>query len=888
MKKLLFIFAVILFTSITAVSQVYPPVDSAHPRIVVSGIRFNWLKTHYNLPPVSTIYSQFYYNYNNYWITTSYTYLNGNDSLQWNYVFRRYTEAEGTYRNDMVWTGLFSAFLWKVNGDSLMLKRSKYVISRLIYSIYHYPYDSLNSSERECVYRDYGQMASMFLDWCYDDLPLDLKIGLGQALFKINRDFVSYFITSSAGNSYVSSHNAYNSVLTMQNTLALYNSSGISPPQQDSIDNWYHILYDKWMNNFFPVYGYYRGTTGGWNWGAAYSFWSLTDQYTLFDNLLFSTGKNLYAHLPWVFNSINQYWYMIRPDNYSIHLGDGITKVFGDNAVYRHSAVFNDLRSNWLSQVYGVPSYADWTMPKFYQLAFREFNQLPSTQPDLPPDWYSKTVGLVTSRTTWDTNAVQVWIFNSLSKKASHEHRDNLTFGIFHKKPLVVDAGHYDSYGSPHFKNYYTRSAAHNVINIFDTTETYYYGGEIVSNDGGQIESPTLMNYNNIFEPNYQRGRWLACYSGNNFLYCACDGKLSYSSAKVKKITRRLLFIKPDIVVIYDNLVLNAHPTNIYKPRWNLHLQNLPAMSGQLVYSEVPNHIEHFAGKEFYASSGRGNIYLRNLLPDSTRFVRIGGTGYEYWVNGTNYPPSTVPDSNYTEAGKWRIELRPVFNSDTVVFLNTIKIGNNYNPSQPAGYKIKNEVSTGVDFDSVICIFDSKGDTGITYHKFTAGGGRIVKLFASDIRKSLNAFLFVDNVKIKSVKADTNGVVVAQLNIPPGTGHFIEIKDSASVSANTGGAVPDKFFLLQNYPNPFNPETKIVFGLKTKGFVSLMIYDLLGREVYSLVNDYMTPGEYSVKFSCKELFSNSLSSGLYIYRIVAKDYRGNIIFTDARKMLLIK
>lgn len=863
--------------------------NSVHPKIVVSGERFSWLRNHYSEPAVFQIYNQFVYNYNNYWITTSYTYLNGSDSLQWNYVFRRFTEGEGAYRNDVMWTGLFSAFLWKVNGDSIMFKRSKYVINRLIYSINHYPYDSLNSSERECVYRDYGQMASMFLDWCYDDLPLELRISLGQALFKINRDFVSYFITSSAGNSYVSSHNAYNSVLTMQNTLALYNASGISPPQQDSIDTWYHILYDKWMNNFLPVYGYYRGTNGGWNWGAAYSFWSLIDQYTLFDNLLFSTGKNLYTDLPWVTNSINQYWYMCRPDNYSIHQGDGITKVYGDNSVYRHGAIYSDARSKWLTQIFGVPSYADWTMPKFYQLAFRDFTQQPVSMPEMPLDWYSDKAGLVTSRTTWDTNAVQIWMFNSLSKKAAHEHRDNLTFGIYHKKPLVLDAGHYDSYGSVHFKNYYTRSAAHNVISVFDTTEIYYYGGDIVSNDGGQIESPTLMNYNNIFEPNYQRGRWLSYYSGNNFLYCACDGKLSYSSVKVKKMTRRLLFVKPDIVVIYDNLVLNTHPTNIYKPRWNLHFQNLPAMSGQMVYSEVPNHIEHFSGKEFYAANGRGNIYVRNLLPDSTRFVRIGGTGYEYRVNGINYPPTVNPDTTYTEAGKWRIEVRPVYNSDTVEFLHTIKIGNNYNPSQPSGFKIINETTTGVDFDSLICIFNSKGDTGATYHKFNTSGGRNIKLFASDIRKNLNAFLFVDNIKIKSLKSDTNGVIVTQFNIPSGANHFIEIKDSLSVSVITGKGVPDRFFLSQNYPNPFNSETQIKFGVKNRSCVTLKVYDILGRVVCILINDNFEKGEYSVKFSSENNLIGNLSSGLYIYKLTAENpANGNPYFSAVKKMVLLK
>jgi hypothetical protein len=470
-------------------------------------------------------------------------------------------------------------------------------------------------------------------------------------------------------------------------------------------------------------------------------------------------------------------------------------KVYGDNAVYRHSAIYNDSRSKWLTQIYSAPGYAEWTMPKFNQLAWRDFSQAPVTQPNLPLDWYSEKVGLVTSRTSWDTNAVQVWMFNSLSKKAAHEHRDNLTFGVFHKKPLIIDAGYYDSYGSSHFKNYYTRSAAHNVVNVFDTTEIYYYGGEVVSNDGGQIESPTLMNYNNIFEPNYQRGRWLSYYSGYNLLYCACDAKMSYNSSKVKKYTRRLLYIKPNIVLVLDNLVLNSHPTNVYKTRWNLHFRNLPAMSGQLVFSEVPNHIEHFNGKEFFVANGNGNIYVKTLLPDSTRIVRIGGTGYEFWVNGINYPPSVTPDTVYSEAGSWRIEVRPVFNTDTVTFLHTINIGNNYNPSQPVGFKLKNELTTGVDFDSLVCLFNSKGDTGIVYHKVYLNGSRNLKLFASDFRKNRTIYLFVDYVKMQSLQSDTSGIIYTQFNLPSGNNHFVELKDSSYTPILINNGNLNKFLL---------------------------------------------------------------------------------------------
>ena len=88
---------------------------------------------------------------------------------------------------------------------------------------------------------------------------------------------------------------------------------------------------------------------------------------------------------------------------------------------------------------------------------------------------------------------------------------------------------------------------------------------------------------------------------------------------------------------------------------------------------------------------------------------------------------------------------------------------------------------------------------------------------------------------------------------------------------------PDKFTLEQNFPNPFNPSTKIEYRIKETAFVSLIIYDMLAREVGVIVNKEQQPGNYEVKFSASDL-----PSGMYFYRINA----GN--FTDVKKMLLIK
>ncbi len=89
--------------------------------------------------------------------------------------------------------------------------------------------------------------------------------------------------------------------------------------------------------------------------------------------------------------------------------------------------------------------------------------------------------------------------------------------------------------------------------------------------------------------------------------------------------------------------------------------------------------------------------------------------------------------------------------------------------------------------------------------------------------------------------------------------------------------VPADFSLLQNYPNPFNPSTTISYDLSVKSLVTLKIYDILGREVETLVDQKQDPGKYGVRFD-----ASRLSSGVYFYRLVA----GNYVAT--RKMAVLK
>jgi photosystem II stability/assembly factor-like uncharacterized protein len=93
----------------------------------------------------------------------------------------------------------------------------------------------------------------------------------------------------------------------------------------------------------------------------------------------------------------------------------------------------------------------------------------------------------------------------------------------------------------------------------------------------------------------------------------------------------------------------------------------------------------------------------------------------------------------------------------------------------------------------------------------------------------------------------------------------------------TGSEIPAEFSLSQNYPNPFNPKTIIRFQIKDSRFVTLKIFDILGKEIATLVNEKQSPGTYEVTFD-----GSGLNSGIYFYKLQADN------FSEIKKMVLIK
>ena len=144
------------------------------------------------------------------------------------------------------------------------------------------------------------------------------------------------------------------------------------------------------------------------------------------------------------------------------------------------------------------------------------------------------------------------------------------------------------------------------------------------------------------------------------------------------------------------------------------------------------------------------------------------------------------------------------------------------------------------------------------------GDSQTVNIFIPFIPAGLASFDFTDSLRIYS-----NDLLDPVKDLV--------LRGDAPVAAEPESQLPASFELQQNYPNPFNPSTTIEFSLPHADIVSIKVYDLLGREVATLLNEKKEPGTYEVK-----LDGTGLANGVYFYRLRTSE------FVDVKKLILLK
>jgi uncharacterized lipoprotein YddW (UPF0748 family) len=148
------------------------------------------------------------------------------------------------------------------------------------------------------------------------------------------------------------------------------------------------------------------------------------------------------------------------------------------------------------------------------------------------------------------------------------------------------------------------------------------------------------------------------------------------------------------------------------------------------------------------------------------------------------------------------------------------------------------------------------------------------KIGTAKFSEGLKSVITLDNSLLEDGKYLVADAVMIMINRKLSPDVIVSVKDEEmEITQN----IPSKFMLEQNYPNPFNPTTSIEFSVPSSEYVSLKVYDVLGNEITSLVNENKAAGNYIVDFN-----ASSLSSGVYFYKISAGNY------TETKKMMIIK
>ncbi|KAA3655108.1 MAG: T9SS C-terminal target domain-containing protein [Calditrichaeota bacterium] len=160
-----------------------------------------------------------------------------------------------------------------------------------------------------------------------------------------------------------------------------------------------------------------------------------------------------------------------------------------------------------------------------------------------------------------------------------------------------------------------------------------------------------------------------------------------------------------------------------------------------------------------------------------------------------------------------------------------------------------------------------------------SGGGEQIGLTAADGLTIIDSLTYTDQIADTSYGRTTDGGDEWALFPTPTPGAS---NKTSAVAENSNASVPSEFALLQNYPNPFNPSTTITYQLPKNARVLMKVYDIVGREIATLVNSDLQAGTHKVQWNGHMQNGQLAASGVYFYRITAGD------FNQVKKMMFVQ
>jgi len=372
-----------------------------------------------------------------------------------------------------------------------------------------------------------------------------------------------------------------------------------------------------------------------------------------------------------------------------------------------------------------------------FDLLWRDLALQPKPVADLPlTRHFGPPFGWTVARTGWGADAVVAEMKINEYNFANHQHLDAGAFQLYYKGALALDSGLYSGssgqYGSPHCRNYYWRTVAHNALLVHDPKEVFSRKGDYV-NDGGQRLPNGRSEPRNLAdlqspEKGYRTGRVTAQGFGPDEHtpdYTLLQGDITEAySSKVKKVMRSFVFLNlrdprvPAALVVFDR-VFSADPA--FRKAWLLHTQEEPALGavGASVSCTRPG------------EGGRLNLDV--LLPEAANLDLgvLGGPGKEFWVGDKNYANDVDPAAlkrNSMELGAWRIESSPKKAEAEDLFLNVMQVTDRTDGGRWPVRKVESDGRVGCLIDgadaSWLVLFRKDAARSDAPIRFTAPGVR--------------------------------------------------------------------------------------------------------------------------------------------------------------------
>ncbi len=503
----------------------------------------------------------------------------------------------------------------------------------------------------------------------------------------------------------------------------------------DEYPEMYNYVVEMLFEDYFPVRNYvYKGQ----NYHQGTSYITVRFSNDLISQWIFRKMGVEGIYDPGMQYVLYDFIYRRRPDGHVIPAGDV-------NPGNRKKPNSYDLPAMLASAYYNDP-YLDYEYKTYkpnlephclmFELLWRNFDLQPKSPEDLPLTRYSGTpFGWMIARTGWGDDSVIAEMKVNEQFVGNHQHLDGGSFQLYYKGLLAIDSGSYQGsaggYNSPHNKNYFKRTIAHNSLLIFDPEEKFAcwnYGGsdktEYAANDGGQRMPgdrwDTCRSFKDLLSESYTMGKALAHGFGPDpkvpeYSYLKGDLTKAYT-AKVKDVRRSFVFLNlkdagdaavPAALIVYDHIEASNPDFQKY---WLLHSVEEPELAE-----------DEFTVTRCNEYGDEGMLKNTVLLPETAKMEKVGGRGREFWVfnqktgeteGGTNYPndATTRPDPT-NERGEWRLEIKPAKGSAVDNFLNVMQVADAGNEDWNTAVRVDAEKVVGTAIADRVVMFSRDAKT---------------------------------------------------------------------------------------------------------------------------------------------------------------------------------